>query len=209
MPPDVVATVRRVARALADPRGASRNGRARAVTLLTPIVPGQTAALKQVLRDFETGDGSPLAQLSGLHFGRWVVIDGLRTQWPGAPEPPPKLRSHYLMFTADVMAGAGELDALPDSFFTEIAERIPAAAEAVWRHCLGYPGVTPSAAFVRYLGSSTVDAGLYYAAYPDATVEEIRKALCIRRSLAEFVRDHPNPSQAEYLEAATGWCSST
>jgi hypothetical protein len=213
VPSDIVPIARQAVRAFVHPRAAGRNGRACAVTLITPIVPGQTDTVKEVLGKFETGQRSPLARLSGVHFGRWVVIDGLRTDWPGAPQPPPTLKSDYLMFTADVTSETGELDTLPDSLFAEIAERIPDEAHAVWRNCFGYPGVASSAAFVHYLSSSAVDTGLYYAAYPDATVDEIRKALRIRESLAAFVLGHPDMSAStlkdEYMKAAESWCSSS
>src|SRR6185312_8194358 len=56
---------------LGDP---NRRGRSYAVTVLARISDGQTDALRAELRAFTSGD-SPLAELAGVHFGRWVVVD--------------------------------------------------------------------------------------------------------------------------------------
>jgi hypothetical protein len=208
----IVAAMGRSLRALTEPTPGNRNGRSYAVTLLTPIEPGRTAALTEVLRGFGTRECSPLAKLPDVHFARWIVIDQLRTDWPGAPEPPPRLRSAYLMFSADVTAGNG-VEALPHTFFADLAERIPDEADAVWSHCRGYPGVAPSAGFVRFLAASQVDAHLYYAAHPDVTVGEIRRALRLREALAAFVLEHQDATPAalkdEYLRASESWLSSS
>jgi hypothetical protein len=84
----------------------SRSGRSFAVTLLTPVRAGAAGRLGAYLDALGTDGASPLAALPYVHFARWVVIDQLKTGWPGTPAPPPRLASSYLLFGASVTAPA-------------------------------------------------------------------------------------------------------
>jgi hypothetical protein len=206
----VLETARWIVAFIDAPDDPNRRGNSYAVTLMTPIERGRVDDLREVLADFEPGPGSPLARLPGVHFARWVVIDELKTDWEGAPHSPPRLKSAYLLFTADVTAPAGEAGKLPASFYRDVAERMTEAADDVWSHCRGYPGRADDDAFVEYLASSQLGTSLYYAAFPDVTVGEIRHALTVHDGLVEFVQTHqgvrrPAELQQEYLQAAGAW----
>jgi hypothetical protein len=193
---------------------ANRRGRSYALNLLTPILPGHAVVLAQTLRDFGTGKQSPLARLPYVHFARWVIVDQLKTDWEGAPSRPPRLKSQYLLFTADVTAPADADYRLPLALLRDIVERLP-EADAVWGNCRGYPGRAqgPDEA-VRYLAESRLDTALYFAAYPDATAGEIQAALRVRRGLTEFVQAHqeiamhPAKLQRAYLKESKRWSRS-
>lgn len=210
-----VAAVRGVVRALAAARpgrgGGSRRGRSYALTLLTPICAGSEADLSAHIRGLGIGEESPLARLPYVHFARWVVIDQLKTGWAGAPDPPPRLKSQYLLFTASLTAPAEKdvtpasnryAERLPESFLHELRSRIPDDADAIWGHCLDYPGVSDAEAFVRYLARSQLDTSLFYAGYPDVTVDEVRQVLSARDKLVAFARDHQGEQDAAQLQQA-------
>lgn len=186
----LIARVQRVATQILCPPPPNRNGCSYAVTVLTPIKPGQTKALRDVLAAFPLEADSPLHTVPDVHFARWVVIDQVRTNWLGAPKRPSRLNSAYLLFSADLTAPANRADGLPETFFRDLARRIPGPSEEVWGKCRGFPGVRPVDDFVEYLLRSQIDMGLYYAAFPDATPVEIERALIIRRELAQFVLEH-------------------
>jgi hypothetical protein len=179
----------------------NRNGRSYAIGFLTPVRPWQGPHLARTLRGFGTGAESPLAMLPYVHFARWVVVDQLKTDWAGAPRRPPRLKSEYLLFTADVTAPGHDGYELPAAFLRELLVRIPAQADEVWGHCQGYPGTRRPEEFVRYFASSQLDVALYYAAYPDATVDEIREALRVRRELIRFARTHQQTDPAKLQDA--------
>ncbi len=221
------AAARDVIRSLAAwrPRldGGSRSGRSYALTLLTPIRPAAEASLVAHIRGLEVGERSPLAKLPYVHFARWVVIDQLKTDWPGAPSPPPRLRSQYLLFTASVTAPAKGsakpaekryAERLPESFLHELCARIPADVDAIWGHCLGYPGASDADAFVRYLADSQLETSLFYVGYPDVTVDEVRHALAARDELIAFAREHQGEPDAAalqqaYLQESRAWSLSS
>jgi hypothetical protein len=190
---------------------------------MTPVRAGAERELSAYLNALGVGDESPLAQLPYVHFGRWVLIDQLKTDWPGAPVPLPRLnKSQYLLFTASVTAPAEDhltptegryAERLPESFLYELCTRIPADAHAIWRHCLGYPGISDPDAFVRYLARSQLETSLFHVGYADVTVDEVRQALAARDALVAFARDHQNEQDAKklqqaYLEESPTWFAS-
>ncbi len=186
----LITTVKRAATLLLAPPPPNRCGCSYALTVITPIYRGQVENLREVLRGFNAGTGSPLHKVPDVQAARWVVIDQLRTDWCGAPRRPSRLESAYLLFSADLTAPPTRTDGLPDTFLRALAELVPVECAAVWGKCRGFPGVEPVDDFVRYLRSSQIDMGLYYAAFPDATPGEIERAGKIRERLAQFALEH-------------------
>lgn len=168
----------------------NRTGNSYAVTVVTPIRSDEMRALRQVLRGFRPGSHSPLARITYVQFARWVIIDQLRTRWPGAPERPSTLNTPYLLFSADLTAPAGIRARLPQTFFRDLAIYMRAECDAVWGKCLGFPGARDVDSFVDYLTRSQVDIGLYYAAFPNTTPHQIRAAVDVRKRFARFVSTH-------------------
>lgn len=134
-----------------------------AVTVLAPIAPGAQAPLRAHLEGLTD---SPLAQLSGTHFGRWVIVTGFVAA--DDDRRADVLGDAYLLFTATV-------DGALQDYLAALAA-LPEAAE-IWSHCLGCPGAGGLAA---YLEHNRIDTGLFFAASPDATVPQIKRCLRTR-----------------------------
>ncbi len=190
----------------------SRGGRSYAFTSLTPILEGCEAGLAAHLEDLPMGSESPLAHMPYVHLARWLILDHLKMDWPGAPTRPTRLRSDYLLFTAMITGPAtGRYTKdLPGSFLRELLERIPEEVDAVWRNCVGYPGIASADEFVAYLTKSQLDTVLFYVGYPDVTVEQVKRALAARDRLVGFARrseDQTDPArlQRAYLEESATW----
>jgi hypothetical protein len=182
------------------------------VVTLTPIRAGHASLLGRKLRGLRGGHSSPLAHLRYVQFGRWMVIDQLKTDWPGTPRPNPELKSEYLLFSAVVTVPADDRDyTFPDSFWEDVRTLIPCVADVVWGHCMGYPGTAGPADFKRYFADSRLRTGIHHFGYEGAEVDDIRRALQVRDRFVAFALDHQHDLGADlkaaYLRESAGWFS--
>jgi len=155
------------------------SGQAYALTVLTPIMDGHETQLAQYLNGLQSGEQSPLAAVPGTHFARWVVIDDVIYEGPDQGERD-HLRHPRLLFTSNL---DGNLDTYLDALRTGLVE----SADAIWGHCIGYPGSHDTDAFAKYLRHHQIDTSLFFAAYGDRTVEDVRRSLALRTRFVEFV----------------------
>ncbi len=173
------------------------------IVILAPIRAGARDALARTLGDL--GPDSPLAALDEVHFGRWIVIDQLKTDFPGRPKRPAQLDCPYLLFSAEYTPPGG--DYAPPRTFLERLVRVPKAAD-VWAHCEGFG--TDEAQRVAFLAKHRCDTTLYFAGYPGVSPERVKAALRRRKALTRFVLDHRDERDAatlqrRYLEEAARW----
>jgi hypothetical protein len=152
-------------------------GRTYSLMIWTPIQPGREDALRALLEGFATGAGSPLAALPRTHMARWIIV-------PDMPVPPDTglvdpLGTQFLLFTSN-------LDGDVDSYLRELVALMPEAAAQVWSHCVGCPRPAEGMALKAYLHRNQVDSGVAFAAYPNASVAQVRSALDARARLADF-----------------------
>lgn len=173
----------------------SRNnkfGQAYGLTVLTPIASGRESGLVRQLDELEPGDRSPLARVPGTHFARWVVMEDV--VYEGAPQRRDHLDLGRLIFTSNF---DGELAPYLERLRVGLGEQ----ADAIWGHCTGYPGSADASAFAAYLLAHQVDSSLFFAAYGDRTVEQVRGSLKGRRNLIEFALRAQAMSAAELRDA--------
>jgi len=156
----------------------SRNvsGQAYALTVLTPILDGHAAELTAHLEGLPEGEASPLARVPGTHLGRWVVIDHVKYQGH-TQRRRDHLRAARLLFTSNF---DGDLDA----YLGKLQDGLGEDADAIWGHCRGYPGRGPG--FAPWLKAHQLEAALFFAAYGDRTLEQVRADLAKRQRLIEF-----------------------
>ncbi len=152
-------------------------GRTSSLMIWTPIQPGREDDLRALLEGLPTGADSPLATLERTHMARWVVVADMPVA-PGTALTDP-LGTQFLLFTSN-------LDGDVDSYLRELVERMPLAAARVWSHCIGCPRPAEGMALKAYLHRNQVDSGVAFAAYPHASVAQVRGALDARTRLAGF-----------------------
>jgi hypothetical protein len=151
------------------------SGRMYALTVLTPIAPGREEGLRRYLEGLH--EERPLARVPGTHFGRWVIVPHFGVH-PG-PREPDASGGSYLLFSATF---DGELDDYLDALCTDLAD----AAAQIWGACIGSPDPPGGAALEAYLRRNQIDTGLFFSAYPDASVERVRECLETRRRTIAF-----------------------
>lgn len=151
-------------------------GKTYALMVLTPIRPGAEAELRSCLEGLR--EDSPFARVPRTHFTRLMIIPDMPAP-PGASYRDP-LDGPYLLFTANF---DGDLD----SWLDELAEVLVPEAQEIWGRCIGCPEPASGAALKAYLWRNQLDSGVVFAAYGQASVEQIRVALDKRARLTDFV----------------------
>jgi hypothetical protein len=139
---------------------ANVEGRATAITVLTPVKPVGRFVLpivfwigRNVTRTLEK-----LQMLSFIHFARWIVI-------PRFPDGE-KLHYRYLFFESN-------FNGLWDQYIDAFSEVVPERMKGIWGTSYGFPGPIPVEPFKRYIRANEYVANHYWSAYPGATTTEI------------------------------------
>jgi hypothetical protein len=152
-------------------------GQAYALSILCPVIPGHEVPLRDHLARLDRGARSPLASLTATHFARWIVFEPpVHATMPAAPG---SQRVSHLLFDSC-------LDGDRDVYLETMRTGMSADVDAVWRHCVGYPGPNDAQEFAAYFRRHQEHASLFLAAYPAATVPEVRASLELRQRLIDF-----------------------
>ena len=184
----------------------NRFGQAYGLTLLSPVlrdsdengVP-QEVALRRELRELNELPESPFADVPTTHLARWVLID--EAPFEGIPAQIDHFASKYLIFTSNFDAGArGDDEGLRD-YLELLRTKIPGTIERLYRHCVGFPGVANAAAFHAYMTRCQVPTSFLFGAYPEASVEQVLRALDAQRRMSALLAaqqaQRPSPEQLQ------------
>jgi hypothetical protein len=153
-------------------------GQAYALTVMTPVIRGHESRLARALDALPVGPDSPLARVPGTHFARWVLIDNVVYQ--GGRQRRDSLRAARLLFTSNF---DGAQQGGRDAYLTALHEGLSDCADTIWGHCEGYTPGGDARVFAGYLTAHQLTTSLFFGAYPELTVEEVRSSLDARRRL--------------------------
>ncbi len=159
--------------------GTAIEGKATAITVMTPVRPGGTPLLRLV---FWAGAhvrslNAKLVELSFIHFARWVLVTAV--PYNGPPQRRENLHHDYLFFESNFN---GTWDEYIDAF----SEVVPERMSAIWGSSYGFPGGQPVGPFKDYIRRNDLDVSHYYSAYPDATTTEVLSALAVAEQFRTF-----------------------
>ena len=139
-------------------------GQVTELTAIAPIKEGQLDSLRQVLRAVQASPSAILERIGTIHYARWVIIDdGTR-----------------LLFTSN-------FDGTWDQYIDDFSEQLADGMDRIFGHCEGYPGARPVGPFKEYIRQHQIEADVYYAAYPDATVRQVRKSLRVANAFQQLL----------------------
>jgi hypothetical protein len=154
--------------------------------------------IRNYLATVPTGEGSPFALAPGTHLARLVVMDDVI--YVGSPSIEEHLHSKYLVFESNC---DGDLD----SYLLGLATAVPQHLDAIWSHCVGYPGAANPQAFAAYMKACQIETTFYFAAVNDKSVPETLRALQTQRAVSDFIARHQGMNaallQAEFAQFAT------
>ena len=197
----------------------NQNGTVYGLTILSPIIddekatPSHDLQIRQYLAGLPTDERSPFAQWqnspqgtkpatrAATHLARLVVMDDVI--YVGMPACEEHLNSKYLIFESNLDGGLnGDLD----GYLRGLAETAPEHLDAIWSHCVGYPGAGNVNAFVKYMKACQLTTTFFFAAVNDKSVTESLRALQTQKAVAEFIATHQGMPvaqlQAEFLKFA-------
>lgn len=184
----------------------NQNGTLYGLTMLSPIredaraTPSHDLQIRKYLATLPTDENSPFARVPGTHLCRLVVMDDV--VFVGAPAIEEHLNSKYLIFECNLDVGPGGLD----EYLRGLAEHAGEHLDAVWSHCVGYPGSRDIAAFVQYMKACQIETTFFFAAVNDKSLPESLRALQTQRAVADFIASHqgmePARLQAEFVQFA-------
>lgn len=157
--------------------GHNQCGQAYSLTVLTPILAGHESALARYLDGLGSGSASPLSRVPGTHFARWVLIDDV--VYEGPPQKRDHLKLSRLLFTSN-------FDGARDPYLEGLRIGLGDAADEIWGHCLDYPGRDDASAFADYMHAHQIGSALFFSAYGDRTVAEVKRGLEVRSAVIEF-----------------------
>ena len=167
---------------------ANVEGRATAITVLTPVKPTGRFVLPIVfwIGRHVAATLKKLQMLSFIHFARWIVI----AQFPGGE----KLHYRYLFFESN-------FNGLWDQYIDAFSEVVPARMKGIWGTSFGFPGPIPVEPFKRYIRANEYVANHYWSAYPGATTTEIVSARPVVAALEDLRNRADGMSPAEFKAA--------
>jgi hypothetical protein len=177
---------------------ANQSGNVYGLTILSPIITGpkdvvcHATAIRDYLATLPHDHRSPFAKVSSTHLARLVVMDDV--VFVGTPAREEHLQSRYLVFETNF---DGDLD----TYLQRMARDAPEEVDAVWRHCVGYPGVHDPAVFAAYMKKCQVNTTFYFADVNNKTVQQTLRALQVQAGLADFIAANQGRLAAE-IQAA-------
>jgi hypothetical protein len=104
------------------------------------------------------------------------------------------LKSSYLVFESNF---DGDLD----MYLMRMAIEVPEFVDAVWQHCVGYPGVTDLSFFTAYMKRCQMETTFYFADVNNKTVHETLLALQTQSSVTAFIERHQGKGGTELQSA--------
>jgi hypothetical protein len=173
---------------------ANRFGQAYGLTLLSPIMNGvgddglaHDAAIRQELRALNASPESPLTRVPTTHLARWVVIGA--APFEGIPARADQLQSKYLLFTSNFDAGTSDDESGLANYLEQLRMAIPDALTKLYSHCVAFPGLADASAFRGYMMRCQITTTFFFGAYPDASVDQVLRALQAQRRMGDFIAD--------------------
>lgn len=181
----------------------NQSGKLYGLTILSPIIedpratPSHDLQIRNYLAKLPTDERSPFAIAPGTHLARLAVMDDVI--YVGMPSCEEHLNSKYLVFESNC---DGDLDA----YLAGLARSAPTEIEAIWSHCVGFPGVSDLGKYVAYMKACQLETTFFFAAVNDRTLPQTQRALLTQYAVTAFIAEHQGMNagrlQAEFLAFA-------
>lgn len=156
----------------------TRGNGATEVTLIHPIKEGKGADVRKVCESIPNSElEDTLWGSEEIHFLRITTINN----------------DTQLLFCSN-------FDGAVDTYLADFLVHMPDHLDLLWQNCEGYPekgAGADFAGFIKFIVSGYVPCQFFFAAYPDATVKQVWRALEWEKKTRDFQRTlaRPTPSR--------------
>lgn len=150
------------------------------LTIVAPIQPAEATmvALRGVLavisRDPAANPLLPFGDLTGLHYGRFVILDGAVDPGSG------RTVASSLAFNCCV-------DGPADRFLDQLTQKVGSGLWAVFQHCSGAPGPGEQDQLLAWLRRHRIPTQTFYVNSLGRTVPQILKEAKLRQRIEGFL----------------------
>jgi hypothetical protein len=178
----------------------NQNGTVYGLTILSPIIdderatPSHDLQIRDYLASLPTDERSPFALAPGTHLARLAVMDDVI--YVGAPACEEHLHSKYLVFESNC-------DSDLEGYLRGLAASVPHHLDAIWSHCVGYPGASNPQALVNYFKACQIETTFFFAAVNNKSVPQTLSALQTQRAVADFIACHQGVDAARLQKEFT------
>src|SRR6476469_11224026 len=172
----------------AKPSGGNVSGRARCLTLLTPVRPFWVPFLWLVMRSarYHTYFRDHSLQFKFIYYVRWAVFrDFSDTE---------RKRYTYLLFESN-------FDIPWRQYIDAFAYVIPKDIRVIWGRGFAFPGPPPAEPLKRWIADNALPGNHYYHAYPEASVRMTMSGLKVRKRMPAALRDARRMSPEQFKAA--------
>jgi hypothetical protein len=163
---------------------------ATAFATLTPFVDAQRRRMEsfvlsvvQFVRDPEP----EMRRRSFLHYAYWVVLAPALLSKSGGPERKKGALLFMSAFTGDL-----------EDYLMGFTDSLPSAMDRVWGQCTGWPGAADFMRALRFVERYAKQSAVFYDAYGDARIEDIRNAMRLRTELDRFATESCHMTDREF-----------
>ena len=165
----------------------NQNGSLYGLTILSPIIddekatPSHDLQIREYLAKLPTDSRGPFAIAPYTHLTRLAVMDDVI--YVGMPSCEEHLNFKYLVWECNF---DGDLN----SYLKALAVTVPDQINAIWGHCVGYPGTANLDQFITYMKSCQIETTFFFAAVNDKSLIQTMTALQTQRAVADFIATH-------------------
>lgn len=154
------------------------------ITLIHDIEPGKGAAVRKVVESIADSElEDTLWASEEIHFLRIFLIDD----------------DSRLVFITNFSGSVSD-------YLSDFLVHMPDHLDLLWGDCVGYPekGARDFKAFMEFIVSGYTPCQFYFAAYPEASVKQVWRALDWTQKTMDFQRTlaRPTPARERSAEAA-------
>lgn len=147
---------------------ANRLGQLYGLNVAAAVLGGAETAIADAVEELGAQE-QPLARLGTVHFARMVFLPDL-----------PRRGDLTLWWSVT-------FDGTLERFCAGVRRHAAAELDGVLRYCCDWPGAHDDGALIDWVRAHQVPVHYFLAAYPQATVADVRRALARRRALAKLV----------------------